>query len=46
VLASLNKFYSQVLDNVKAKMTPSQTKQLINLETETTLKVRLTYTKK
>jgi|LakMenE01Jun11ns_1017448.scaffolds.fasta_scaffold9959352_15 hypothetical protein len=45
VLASFNEFYKQIMNEVQKKMTPAQAKQLLDLKTETSLKVMLTYTK-
>ena len=45
VLTSFNAFYNQLLNEVLKKMKPTETKKLIDLNAQTTLKVKLTYTK-
>jgi hypothetical protein len=45
VLSSFNAFYNQLLNEVLKKMKSSDSKKIIDLTTQTTLKVKLTYTK-
>jgi hypothetical protein len=45
VLSSFNAFYNQLLNEVLKKMKSTDSKKIIDLTTQTTLKVKLTYTK-
>lgn len=45
VLDSFNEFYKQLFDEILKKITPSQANQLIDLKTENSIRIKLTYTK-
>lgn len=45
VLSSFNEFYQQLMAEVSKKMAPVQSKKLLDLNTDSTIKIKLTYTK-